>query len=159
MIKKIIGTVLLSSVLFAKVTNIPATPAFVEETKMKIIDIRTKAEWVQMGIIKDAYLITFFDERYGYDLKEFLAELDSVVKKDEQFAIICNSGSRTKLIANFLGIKNSYNVVNLTGGMMKLLKEGFKLEHYNPNVKKASIPSIEPSTKILKKEESVESPM
>ncbi len=145
MIKKIIGAVLLSSVLFAKVTNVPATPAFIEETNMKIIDIRTKGEWVQMGVIKDAHLITFFDERYGYDAKVFLEELNDVVKKDEKFAIICNSGSRTKLIANFLGVKNTYNVVNLTGGMMKLLKEGFKPEHYNPNVKKESIDLIKTS--------------
>ncbi|SFV65857.1 hypothetical protein MNB_SV-14-905 [hydrothermal vent metagenome] len=133
MIKKIVGVVLLlSSLIFAKVTNIPATKEFVENTKMKIIDIRTKGEWMQMGIIKGAYLITFFDERYGYDVKEFLAELNSVVDKDEKFAIICNSGSRTKLVANFLGVKNNYNVVNLTGGMIKLLSDGYKPEFYNP---------------------------
>ena len=159
MIKKIVGAVLLSSALFAKVTNVPATTAFVEETKMKIIDIRTKGEWVQMGIIKDAHLITFFDERYGYDAKAFLEELDAVVKKDEEFAIICNSGSRTKLIANFLGVKNTYNVVNLTGGMMKLLREGFRPEYYNPSTKKASVELIEPSKEMLEKEASLETPI
>ena len=159
MIKKILGAVLLSSVLFAKVTNVPATTAFVEETKMKIIDIRTKGEWVKMGIIKNAHLITFFDERYGYDAKAFLEELNAVVKKDEEFAIICNSGSRTKLIANFLGVKNSYNVVNLTGGMMKLLKEGFNPAHYNQNVNKAFVEFREPSTEMLEKEASLKTPI
>jgi len=151
MIKKIVGAVLLSSVLFAKVTNVPATKDFVENTKMKIIDIRTKGEWIQMGTIKNAHLITFFDERYGYDVETFMAELNTVVDKDEEFAIICNSGSRTKLIANFLGVKNSYNVVNLTGGMRKLLQEGFKPEPYNPNGTEAK--------KILKKEASIATPL
>jgi len=148
MIKKIAGVLLLSSLIFAKVTNVPATKEFVENTKMKIIDIRTKGEWMQMGIIKDAYLITFFDERYGYDIKEFLEELNRVVDKDEKFAIICNSGSRTKLIANFLGVKNDYNVVNLTGGMVNLLKDGFRPEFYNPTAKKVSTqtPIIESNT-------------
>ena len=159
MIKKIVGAVLLSSALFAKVTNVPATTAFVEETKMKIIDIRTKGEWVQMGIIRDAHLITFFDERYGYDVKTFLEELDAVVKKDEEFAIICNSGSRTKLIANFLGVKNSYNVVNLTGGMMNLLKEGFRPAYYNPNGTKVSVELKKPSKEMLEKEASLGTPI
>jgi len=149
MIKKIVGVVLLSSILFAKVTNIPATKEFIENPRMKIIDIRTKGEWVKMGTIKNAYLITFFDERYGYDVNAFIEELDTVVDKDEEFAIICNSGSRTKLIANFLGVKNSYNVVNLTGGMIKLLKEGFKPESYNPKGRKVSEKLIKPSEKML----------
>jgi rhodanese-related sulfurtransferase len=158
MIKKIVvGVVLLSAVLFAKVTNVPATMEFVEDTKMKIIDIRTKGEWVQMGIIKKAHLITFFDERYGYDAKAFLEELDRVVKKDEEFAIICNSGSRTKLIANFLGVKNSYNVVNLTGGMMNLLREGFIPAHYNPNAQKTPVELSKPSQEMLDKEASLKS--
>ena len=159
MIKKIVGAVLLSSVLFAKVTNVPATKDFVANTKIKIIDIRTKGEWVQMGTIKNAHLITFFDERYGYDVKAFIEELDTVVDKDEEFAIICNSGSRTKLIANFLGVKNSYNVVNLTGGMSKLLKEGFKPEPYSPNGIKVSKELIKPSKKMLEKEASLVTPI
>ena len=159
MIKKIVGVVLLSSLMFAKVTNVPATTEFIEKTKMKIIDIRTKGEWIKMGVIKKAHLITFFDERYGYDIKSFLEELDSVVKKDEQFAIICNSGSRTKLIANFLGVKNSYNVVNLTGGMMKLLREGFQPAHYNPNAQNLSIELTKPSKEMLEKEASLETPI
>ena len=60
-------------------------------------------------------------------------------EKDEEFAIICNTGSRTKLVSNFLGKKLDYKVVNLMGGMMKLLKEGFKPEFYageNTNIKK-----------------------
>jgi len=130
--KTLLGVLLLGSTLFAEVTNTPATIDFIKAKKMKIIDIRTKGEWIQTGIIKDAKLITFFDEKYGYDTEKFMTALNKVVKKDEQFAIICNSGSRTKLIANFLGNKLDYHVVNLVGGMSKLLQEGFKPEFYAP---------------------------
>ena len=129
--KTLLGLFLLGSTLFAEVTNIDATTTFVNETKMKIIDIRTEAEWKQMGVIKGAYLITFFDEKYGYDTEAFLKSLNKVIEKDEQFALICNTGSRTKLISNFLGNKLDYKVVNLRGGMSKLLQEGFKPEAYN----------------------------
>jgi hypothetical protein len=105
-----------------------------------------------MGIIKDAHLITFFDERYGYDTKSFLEELNTVIKKDEKFAIICNTGSRTKLISNFLGNKLDYNVINLTGGMMQLFKEGFKPDFYNKNLQKNSFELKQPSSKMLKDE-------
>lgn len=132
--KTLLGLLLLGSTLLAEVTNVPATQEFIDAKKMKIIDIRTKGEWIQTGIIKDSFLITFFDEKYGYDTDEFMGALDKVINKDEQFAIICNTGSRTKLIANFLGNKQDYHVVNLAGGMSKLFQEGFQPEFYAPNV-------------------------
>ena len=137
--KTLLGLLLLGSSLFAEVTNVVVTPDFVKAKKMKIIDIRTKGEWVQTGIIKDSQLITFFDEKYGYDTEAFIESLDKVVDKDEQFAIICNTGSRTKLIANFLGNKLDYHVVNLVGGMSKLLQEGFKPEFYAPTQEDSNV--------------------
>jgi len=136
MIKNIFGLLLLGSILSAKVTNTPVTIAFVEENKMKIIDIRTEGEWVKMGIIRDAYLLTFFDEQYHFNAPKFLKELDQIVEKDEQFAIICNTASRTQQVSNFLSKKHDYNVVNLTGGMMKLYRDGFQPEFYDPTVKR-----------------------
>jgi len=133
MIKNLFGLLLLGVMLSAKVTSTPATIAFVKENKMKIIDIRTQGEWIQMGIIKDAYLLTFFDEQYNFNAPKFLKELDKIVEKDEQFAIICNTASRTQQVSNFLGRKHDYNVVNLTGGMVKLFREGFKPEFYDPS--------------------------
>jgi len=132
--KTLFGFLLLGSTLFAEVRNVSATATFVNDAKMKIIDIRTEGEWKQMGVIKGVHCITFFDEKYGYDTEEFLKSLDAVIEKDEEFALICNTGSRTKLISNFLGNKMDYNVVNLTGGMSQLLQEGFKPESYVPSV-------------------------
>lgn len=128
--KTLFGLLLLGSTLFAEVTDTPATIEFINSNQMKIIDIRTEGEWIQMGVIKNSILITFFDERGGVDTERFLEDLNRVVEKDEEFAIICNTGSRTKLVSNFLGKKLDYKVVNLTGGIMKLFKEGFEPEFY-----------------------------
>ncbi len=134
--KKILfGLLILASSLFAEVINIDVTPKFIEETNLKIIDVRTQGEWVETGIVRGAYLLTFFDERGNYDIEGFLDQLNKIVKKDEKFALICRTGSRTKMISNFLGEKLNYHVVNLRGGMMKLFKEGFEPEYYNPNKK------------------------
>ena len=127
---------LLSSAALAEVTNIEISREYVKENKIKIIDIRTQTEWEKMGIIKDAYLITFFPEDREYNPKFFIKNLNKVVEKDEQFAIISNTASRTKLVSNFLGKKHNYNVVNLLGGMTKLIEGGYKVTRYEPNRKK-----------------------
>ena len=129
----ILSLLLLCSTLMAEVTNIEVSPAFIEESKIKIIDIRTQNEWEDMGVISGAHLITFFTKNNNFHSESFLKELDMVVKKDEQFAIISNTSSRTKLVSNFLGHKHNYNVINLIGGMSKLLKEGYNVAVYNPH--------------------------
>ncbi len=134
--KKIIFSFLfLSSFLLAKVTNIEVTPEFVEAKNVKIIDIRTESEWREMGVIAGAYLITFFVEDKKDYIEDFLEDLNRVVDKDEQFAIISNTASRTKLVSNFLGNKHNYNVINLIGGMSKLLEEGYEVVAYDPSRK------------------------
>jgi len=130
--KTLFGLLLLVSTLFAEVTNIEVTPQFIRKTKLKIIDIRTKSEWKELGIIKGSYTLTFFNKRGDYDIEGFLNAIDKIVKKNEKFAIICRTGSRTGMVSNFLGNKLDYNVVNLRGGLMKLIKEGYKTQAYKP---------------------------
>jgi len=128
--KIIVGLLFLSLSLFAEVTDIVVTPEFVNSTKMKIIDIRTPEEWRETGIVKGAYTLTFFNKNGDYDIYGFLNLLNKIVKKDEKFALICRTGSRTKMVSNFLGNKLNYHVVNLKGGLMKLLQEGYKTQPY-----------------------------
>ena len=130
--KKILfGLAFFVSSLFAELSHIDVTPKFIKETKLKIIDIRTAPEWAETGIVKGSHLITFFDEKGNYDIGVFLDAVDKVVDKDEQFALICRTGSRTGVISEFLGKKLGYNVVNLRGGIVKLFREGFIAEPYS----------------------------
>ena len=128
--KKIIfALLLLATSLMAELTQVWATPEFAEKN-IKIIDIRTPAEWKETGIIKDSYTITFFDERGNFNVANFLKQLNSAVKKDEQFALICRVGSRTGMVSEFLSEKLGYKVINLKGGIMKMIHDGYKTVPY-----------------------------
>ncbi len=127
--KILLGILLLGSSLFAELQNVLVTPEFMNKN-IKVIDIRTPSEWRETGIVKGAYPIMFFDERGQYNVEKFLQELNKVVKKDEQFALICRTGSRTAEVSKFLSSKFGYKVINLDGGMMKLMHDGYKPVKY-----------------------------
>jgi len=115
----------ISAIANADITNVVATKSFLAKP-IKIIDIRTPAEWAQTGIVKGSYPIMFFNDKGEAKPDAFLVQLNKVVKKNEKFAIICRTGSRTAAIAPFLSDEKDYNVINLQGGIMKLMQEGYK---------------------------------
>lgn len=99
-------------------------------SKTKIIDIRTPGEWKETGLVKGSIPIMFFDERGGYNVDAFLSELNKHVKKNERFALICNSGSRTQTVGNYLGKEMGYNVIDLAGGIQYAIRTKIPLEPY-----------------------------
>ena len=129
--KLFIGVCFMTAALMAELTQIWATPQFAEKN-MKIIDIRTPAEWRETGIVKGSYTIMFFDEKGNFNVETFLKQLDRVVKKDEPFALICRVGSRTGIVSEFLSERLGYKVTNLKGGIMKMIHEGYKTVPYQP---------------------------
>lgn len=128
--KKIVFGVLFTlTALMAELQHVWATPAFAQKN-IKIIDIRTPAEWKETGIVKGSYTLMFFDEMGNFYIPDFLRELDKIVKKDEPFALICRVGSRTGMVSEFLSDKLGYKVINLKGGIMKMIHEGYKTVPY-----------------------------
>jgi len=128
--KKIIFTLLLlATSLMAELTQVWATPEFADKN-IKIIDIRTPAEWKETGIVKGSYTIMFFDEKGNFNVETFLKQLNMAVKKDEQFALLCRVGSRTGMVSEFLSEKLGYKVINLKGGIMKMIHDGYKTVPY-----------------------------
>lgn len=126
---KYIFLILTTSILgFAQMKTFMVTPEIVN-SGVKIIDIRTEAEWKETGIIKDSILLTFYDEQGNYDPKKFLTEVKTLVKKGEKVAIICRSGSRSIPVANYLG-KQGYESINLKGGIISLKNQGYELVRY-----------------------------
>lgn len=99
-------------------------------SKTKIIDIRTPSEWRETGLVKGSVPIMFFDEAGNYNVEKFLNDLDKVVKKNEEFALICNSGSRTKVVGQFLGNQLGYRVIDLTGGIQYAIAKKIPLTPY-----------------------------
>lgn len=132
--KKIILTLLiLSSFVFAERTATPISKSFLDKhPKITIIDIRTEPEWKETGIIKNAITLTFFDQQGAYNVPVFLSALKHFVKPNQQFALICHTGSRTKMVSEFLG-KNGFKVIDLEGGIEKAQKSGIKLVPYHWN--------------------------
>lgn len=129
--KKIILAIFaLLSFVNADIQNVVVNKAILSKP-MKIIDIRTPAEWSKTGIIAGAHTIMFFDEKGNMKTDAFEAKLRKIVKKNEPFAIVCLTGSRTAVAAQFLSEERGYeNVINLQGGMSKLIREGYKTTPY-----------------------------
>jgi len=79
-----------------------------------IVDIRRAEEWMQTGIVKGSHMLTFFDAKGNYDARGWLAQLATIVGKEEPFILICRTGRRTGLVSKFLdqqvGFKQVYNV-------------------------------------------------
>lgn len=128
--KIVLSLMVFATFLFAELRHVEVTPEVVN-SGIKIIDIRTLPEWKETGIVENSIPITFFDEQGRYDAQAFLAELDKHVKKDREFALICRTGNRTVAVSDFLS-KQGYKVVNLKGGIVKLLKQGYMPEKYQP---------------------------
>jgi len=109
--------------------NIFPDKEMLENSDMKVVDIRTEMEWKQTGVVPGCKTITFFDQMGNYDAEGFLAAMDELGGKDVEIGLICRTGSRTAQIAGFME-QQGYNVVNLDGGVMKLMGEGYTLETY-----------------------------
>lgn len=100
------------------------------DSGIKIIDIRTKPEWIQTGIVQGAYTLTFFDERGGYNVSEFTDQLSRIVTKDEKFAIVCRTGNRTSMAVKILREQGYKNVIDILGGVKLGAQNGINLTPY-----------------------------
>ena len=90
--------------------------------KVPIVDIRTAGEWKESGVIKGAITIEFFTEKGSYDIPKFLKALNAQVDTSKPFALICHTGSRTKMVSTFLSDELKYNVIDIEGGMEQASK-------------------------------------
>lgn len=115
--KIILILLLLISSLFAELKNEYLTQKILD-SKIPIVDIRTVGEWKETGILKGSIPIEFFNEEGKYNIAAFLTELNAKVDTTKPFALICRTGSRTKLISVFLSNTYNYKVTNITGGIM-----------------------------------------
>ncbi len=116
--KKIVLTLLiLLSSLYAELKNESLSQKILD-SNIPIVDIRTLPEWVETGIIKGSIPIMFFNEQGGYDIRGFLTELNAKVDTTKPFALICRTGSRTKVLSAYLAGELHYKVTNIAGGIM-----------------------------------------
>ena len=93
----------------------------------KFIDIRTKKERENTGIIQGSLEITAFDN-YGKFVPEFMKTFRDLVDLNDNVVFISNEGEISSILANGfaeqLGAKNMHS---LKGGIQQLLKENYQL--------------------------------
>ena len=97
-----------------------------------MIDVRREEEFKRTGVIRNAHLLTFFDEFGEYDIKSWMKEFDKLVTSKEQtFILICAHANRTKVIGNFLIEQGYKNTAHLFGGMALWIQEIRETLAYN----------------------------
>lgn len=90
-----------------------------------VIDIRTRPEWEETGIVKGSHLLTFFDERGKADPATWLDRAKGIAKPGEPVILICRTGNRTKAVSQFLSERVGYaKVYNVKSGIVAWAKEG-----------------------------------
>ena len=105
----------------AEVINIDnAELAQLVKSGVTVIDIRTRPEWEETGIVSGSKLLTYFDERGRADPAAWLEKLKPMARPGDPVltvdpvVVICRSGNRTRpvsqLLAQQAGYERVYNV-------------------------------------------------
>jgi rhodanese-related sulfurtransferase len=90
-----------------------------------VIDIRTRPEWEQSGIVPGSHLLTFFDERGNADPATWLERAKAISKPGDPVIVICRTGNRTKALSQFLSQRAGYaKVYNVRNGIVAWAKDG-----------------------------------
>lgn len=90
-----------------------------------VIDIRTRPEWEQTGIVPGSHLLTFFDEHGKADPAAWLEKAKAIAKPGDPVIVICRTGNRTKVLSQFLTQRVGYaKVYNVKNGIVAWAKDG-----------------------------------
>ena len=76
-----------------------------------VIDIRTRPEWEETGIVQGSHLLTFYDERGRADPPAWLDKVKPIARPGDPVIVICRSGNRTKAVSQFLSQQAGYATV------------------------------------------------
>lgn len=98
----------------------PSGKVLASDRNTMVVDIRTAGEWQDTGVIKGAQLKTFVTAR------GFLNDIKPKMKDGQRLALICRSGNRSSKAAQKIARLVDFPVVNITGGMSRVVGEGYK---------------------------------
>lgn len=95
------------------------------EQEVTIIDVRRSDEWTETGVIDGSQTITFFDRSGRYDTEKWLHRLSLVSDRTSPVILICASGSRSRIIGQWLSREIGYDkVYNVSAGIDSWIKSG-----------------------------------
>ena len=90
-----------------------------------IIDVRTPREWQQTGIVTGSIPIMFFDEKRRPHAEQWLQQVSIYTTPEQELVLICRTGNRSKIIANYLVKQQGYTrVYNVKDGIKHWLRLG-----------------------------------
>lgn len=120
--------VLFSNVLFAEVVQINSQQlSKLLDEGVTVIDVRTPGEWKQTGIVEGSHTIMFFDERRQPKTQQWMQQISQLVTPDDDLILICRTGNRSGLIANYLTKQHKFvRVYNVQGGIKAWKDKGYK---------------------------------
>lgn len=105
---------------------------------IKLIDIRRPEEWRETGVVPGSILLTAFDGG-GRLAPDFPSKLETLVRKDEPFILICRTGNRTNALARALSEKGGYQrVYNVTNGITRWISGGGAVKKDCPSLTSGS---------------------
>ena len=92
----------------------------IKNPNVQLVDVRTLAEHME-GHIPGSLHINVKDE------VNFPIAVDSLLNKDQEVAVYCRSGRRSRTAADIL-VKKGFKVYNLDKGIMNWMEEGRTVE-------------------------------
>ena len=93
-----------------------------------LVDIRTESEWYETGVIDQSNLLTFFDKYGNSKVEEWIAKLEEIAGRKDPVIIICRSGRRSRVVANYLVQKENYlTVYHATNGIKSWIESNNKI--------------------------------
>ncbi len=87
-----------------------------------LVDIRTPPEWVETGVVEGARLIEFDFDRPN----TFLPQIAGDIADGRDVVLICRSGNRTQVVADFLARQIPNRIVSIEGGIRKVIAAGYQ---------------------------------
>ena len=89
------------------------------KNNLLIIDVRSKSEWKETGVIPNAKLIQMYSAARTLR-KEYISEILDFIgdNKSIEVAIICHSGGRSSGTVKMLEEKGYINISNISEGMV-----------------------------------------
>jgi len=92
-----------------------------------IIDVRTPGEWKQTGVVEGSHLIMFFNEKRQPLTEQWMQQTSELISPDQELILICRSGNRSGMIANYLSKQHQFvRVYNVQKGIKDWIAKGNK---------------------------------
>jgi rhodanese-related sulfurtransferase len=108
----------------AKAENVtlesPSGASLAGDSSMLLVDIRTAPEWKETGVVDGALLVTYSTP------EAFMAAVKPHLKPGQRLGLICRSGNRSSRAAQQIAGLVDGNIVDIEGGMSRILGQGYK---------------------------------